>query len=392
LSLLGSTPSITSAEIAYGVSIPRAVKHFEDEKVLVIQDLGEWMKPLDSWLYPPTTSTAESSPSLGVSNSVGARLGSFLASIHCDPTLLSKSRTLSGEGKPWFESPDVRDYVRDQIVGKILPTLQSWLTEETDRNEKVAEIVFQDFEQSFLDASRSLLSPPSPTSIPNSMFSIGDLWTGSILVGVPPTSASSPDPGLNAGKGVEVGLIDWEFAAPGRIGQDIARIAAWLHLFSTSSVWSLAQPHHRKASHNVLLESGTVPGVAEPGSPVGSLLDALLRAYAHKIKSFPDYAWFVDENYDHGLFKEERLAVIKSIWVLFGRELINNVVESKSMFVRFFSPDPDGDGGEEMKMWQREVMEIGCWYISAAGESQGKEFEEVVRKERLLKKAYTVSG
>ena len=348
------------------------------------------MKPLESWLYPPTTSTAES-PSLGMSNSVGARLGSFLASIHCDPTLLSKSQTLSDEGKPWFENPDTAGLVRDEVVGKVLPILQSWLTEETGRNEKVAEIVSQDFERSFLDAFRSSSSPPSPTTTPSSMFSIGDLWTGSILVGVSPTSASSPDFSPNAPTGVEVGPIDWEFASPGRVGQDIAQLSAWLHLFSASSAWSSAQPHHRKASHDVLVGSGPGP-VAERRSTAESLLDALLRAYAHKIKGFPDYAWFVDENYDQGRFKEDRLAVIRSIWVLFGREVIYNAVESKSRFVRFFSTDPDGDGGEEMKMWQREMIELGCWYISAAGQSRDQEFQEVVRKELLLERMYTPSG
>ena len=372
------------------MSIPRVIKLFEDEKVLVIQDLGKWMKPLESWLYPPTTSIAES-PSLGMSNSVGARLGSFLASIHCDPTLLSKSQTLSDEGKPWFENPDTADLVRDEVVGKILPILQSWLTEETGRNEKVAEIVSRDFERSFLDAFRSSSSPPSPTTTPSSMFSIGDLWTGSILVGVSPTSASSPDFSPNAATGVEVGLIDWEFASPGRIGQDIAQLSAWLHLFSASSAWNSAQPHHRKASHDVLVGSGPGP-VAERRSTAETIFDALLRAYAHKIKGFPDYAWFVDENYDQGRFKEDRLAVIRSVWVLFGREVIYNAVESKSRFVRFFSTDPDGDGGEEMKMWQREMIELGCWYISAAGQSRDQEFQDVVRKELLLKRMYTPSG
>jgi hypothetical protein len=58
----------------------------------------------------------------------------------------------------------------------------------------------------------------------------------------------------------------------------------------------------------------------------------------------------VDESYDQGRLKEELLAVIKSIWVLFGMELIHNAVGSKSMFVRFFSTDPDGDWGGEGDM------------------------------------------
>ena len=43
-------------------------------------------------------------------------------------------------------------------------------------------------------------------------------------------------------------------------------------------------------------------------------------------------------------------------------------------------------------MWQREMIEMGCWYVSMAGQELDEEFEEMVRKECLLKKMYTVSG
>ena len=60
----------------------------------------------------------------------------------------------------------------------------------------------------------------------------------------------------------------------------------------------------------------------------------------------------------------------------------------------FFTVDVDGDepGEEEIKMWQREMVEVGCWYVSTAGESPDEEFEEIVRKERVLGRMYAVSG
>ena len=127
-------------------------------------------------------------------------------------------------------------------------------------------------------------------------------------------------------------------------------------------------------------------------SAAGTLMDALLEAYACKVKESPDYAWFVDEDYDQRRLKKHRLAVIRSIWILFGREVIYNSVEAGARFVMFFAVGGDGDEGEEIKMWQREMIEVGCWYVSVAGESSDDEFEEVVRRECVLKRMYTVSG
>lgn len=115
-------------------------------------------------------------------------------------------------------------------------------------------------------------------------------------------------------------------------------------------------------------------------------MDALLKAYARKVKEYPNYAWFVDEDYDQHRYKKERLAVIRSIWILFGREVIYNSVEAGA---RFFTVG--GEGEEEIKMWQREMIEVGCWYVLVAGESPDEEFEETVRTECMLRRMYDVS-
>ena len=225
------TPAVPTVLISegYRVSIPRVLKFFEDERILVLQDLGEQVIPLGWWLYPSADSTMKASPpSLEMCDSVGRRLGGFLASVHCDVTLLSKSRVLTEDGKPWFENPDTKDLVRDEIVGKILPVLRPHFCSGTGVEEKIAQIISQDFELSFLDALHSSLSSSPSTAVPRLMFSVGDLWTGSFLVGVSPASGSTF--GINE---VEVGFIDWEFASPARIGQDIAQFSAWIYLFST---------------------------------------------------------------------------------------------------------------------------------------------------------------
>ena len=368
------------------------------------------MVPLECWMYPSTT--AEFPPSLETCSSVGKRLGSFLAIVHCDATLLSKSQTLTDDGKPWFENPDTKDIVRDEIVGKILPILRPHFGLGADVGAKIAETISRDFDQSFLDSLHPSLSSSPSASVTKLMFSSGDLWTGSLLIGVSSTSS----PNFDACAEVEIGFIDWEFAAPARIGQDIAQLSAWLYLLSTSSAcsptWSVFYPEvtghidirprssagldkrisgfEAVTSHGISVGSRAKLGAGETlglQSAAGALLDALLRAYARKVKDYPDYAWFVDEEHDQCKFQRERLAV--SIWVLFGREIIYNAVEAKSRFVGFFAADVDED--EKVKMWQREMIEAGCWYVSMAGQKSDEEFEEIVRKEGVLKRMYTVS-
>ena len=396
------------------------LEFFKDERVLVLQDLGEWMQPLDCWMYLPT-STTESPPSLETCGSVGTRLGRFLASVHCNTTLLSESQKLTDDGKLWFENPDTKDLTRDKIMGRVLPILQPWNDIETGRTEKIAKLISQDFERSFLDV---LYSPSSPSfGVPQSMFSMGDLWTGSIIVGAPPT-APSPNPSSDALAEVNIGLIDWEFAAPTRIGQDITQLTCWLYLFSTLSAWSSAEPRCRRmavgavanpqmpstaasqfgpdvgagARHGIGVGAGGGANPVTSGTPgvqsaARTLLNALLNAYARKVKEHPDYAWFVDEDHDQRRYKRERLAVIRSIWILFGREVIFDSVEGRDWFVKCCARGVDGgEKEEEIRLWQREMIEVGFWYVSVAGESTDEAFEEAVRKECVLKRMYTASG
>jgi len=152
---------------------------------------------------------------------------------HCER---SKSQELTDDGKPWPENPDTYDYIRDEVSAKILPTLRSWVSPATGTSERVANIISRDFEHTLLGAPH-LSSAPSP-SVPKLMFSTGDIWTGSIIVGSSPAASN-----VSGGKtGVEVGLIDWEFASPARIEQDMAQLSAWFYLLSMSSAWSSTEP------------------------------------------------------------------------------------------------------------------------------------------------------
>ena len=401
---------VISEDLTPGYRIPGLIP--DRVRAQVLQDLGAQMEILDFWIYPSNTSTTEPPPSLETCGSVGTRLGNILASIHCDPTLLLKSRTLADDGRLLFENPDTKNFMRTEIVRKVFPLLRPWIDPGTGRAEKIAKIISQDFEHSFLETLHPSSSPSF--NFPQSMFSIGDLWTGSIIAGASPATSSS-----DAMTGVKVGLVDWEFASLARIGQDIAQFSAWLYLLSTSSAWSSADPRSRRVATAISSASaagsgrlgsdsgaGIYNGTGVEGganlvtgetlgwrSAAGTLMDALLRAYARKVKEYPNYAWFVDEEYGQRKFKKERLAVIRSIWILFGREVIYNCVDAYDRFARFLTLDGDGgeDGGE-VKIWQREMIEVGCWYVSVAGESPDEEFEEIVGKECVLRRMYAVAG
>ena len=382
------------------------------------------MEPLESWICPSTTPSGDttdpkSAPSPERCRSVGTRLGNVLASVHCDPVLLSKSQTVTNDGKLWFENPDTKDFVQNEIVGRILPILQPHFDPDTGRPEKIAKIISQDFETGFLSTPHS---PPS-SDVPKTMFSMGDLWTGSILVGFPPTA---PDPRSNPTPDrteVELGLIDWEFAAPARIGQDIAQLSAWLYLYSTSSAWSSTELRYRRAVVGTTAVSPTSTiGLGQFGpdfgigadddlgakggtrdttgeilgrrSVAGTILAALLETYAHKLKEYPTYAWLANDDHDDHRLRKDRLAIIKSIWILFGREIIYNTIEAESRFSKFFFPVGMVNEDEKevgIKAWQRVMIEVGSWYVSKAGESSGEGFEEIVRKEGVLRRMYTAS-
>ena len=323
-----------------------------------------------------------------------------------------KSQALTADGKLWFENPENKDIVRDQIVGRILPIQRPRVTPDMSKVEKMVGTILQDVESSFLPNLCPSFSPPC---VPELMFSIGDLWTGSILVGSPhTTSDSNSNTSLN-GAEVEVALIDWEFASPARIGQDVAQLSAWLYLFATSSSWSSIGPRCRRVGVDTIAISSALD--ADPGqfgsdfgdgvnsgpgvevgaesvtgemlgrSTAGSLLNALLEAYARKVEEHSDYAPLIDEDYDKGRYRKERLAAIRSIWISFGREVIYVAIEADCLFSRFFTVGVE----EEAKVLQRAVIEIGSWYVLKAGKSPDEEFEEVMRKEDMLRRMYKVS-
>jgi hypothetical protein len=67
------------------------------------------------------------------------------------------------------------------------------------------------------------------------------------------------------------------------------------------------------------------------------------------------------------------------------------VSETKAGWTASILAAADAGGDKEMKRWQSGVIEVGCWYVSMAGQKSDEEFEVIAKEEHVLKGMYTIS-
>ncbi|KIM91442.1 hypothetical protein PILCRDRAFT_632 [Piloderma croceum F 1598] len=252
----------------------------EHRHVLVLEDLGEDLITVDEWLCPPS----DVGPAVETCKSAGARVGFMLAASHSDAALHERL------GLKEFVNPDAIDLWANGLVGKI----------------------------------KEILCLHGKNGPQKTMFSNGDLWTGSILI-----SSAEED---------EIGLIDWEFAGEERVFQDLCQLSARLHLFAHIDGWSFNKD--------------------KPSSSSRRRMDALgIRNLGFLRKRFTAYAQ-----------ERNRLQVIRSTWILHGRELIFDVTlpEVTHKFERILRNDVEG--------WKK-VVELGWRYVRVAAETADMEFK-----------------
>ena len=178
--------------------MPRLLHEDHSRHVLIIEDLGDDLILVDEWLVPSKANRHCPSPDL--CQSVGERLGSFLACIH--RLDVSKSVLRS------FDNPDVLEFVGREVVGKAGEHLKQYLSLQKDEADAMIATIKDDYE--FINQQS------------RGMFSIGDLWTGSILV--------SQD-------GKRIALIDFEFAGEGKALHDMAQLG----MIAIPSAYTLLQ-------------------------------------------------------------------------------------------------------------------------------------------------------
>jgi aminoglycoside phosphotransferase (APT) family kinase protein len=163
------------------VFVPRLLYHDPSLHVLIIEDLGV-LPSVDKWLE-----ISRNMPE-SVISAISSDLGSFLADIHSSTT---------PENHAWlqeqFKNADAKAVVFAAAVEPILAILQEYDIPD-------AQSIYEFLEDEFRREDDELASH---------VFSMGDLWTGSILV---------------AEQGDKVGIIDWEFATLAQPSQDIGQL------------------------------------------------------------------------------------------------------------------------------------------------------------------------
>lgn len=167
------------------VFVPRLLHHDPSQHILVIEDLG-FLPSVDRWLQ----STPELSDT--IISSVSSNLGIFLANLHSSTT--SENRTWLEEQ---FENEDAIDVVFSTAVEPILAILHDYNIAEA---QKIYNFLVTEFHKERQDRA-------------SHVFSMGDLWTGSILV----------EP-----RGDKIGVIDWEFATLAAPNQDIGQLGLFM--------------------------------------------------------------------------------------------------------------------------------------------------------------------
>jgi 5-methylthioribose kinase len=162
------------------VRVPRLLFHDDDKYILIIEDLGE-LQTVDKWL--------ETTLSTSAITTTASKLGSFLADFH-----LCTSPHIIPRLQEEFKNDDAMEVVFSAAVEPVLGILQEYQIPDAP---SLYEFVAAEFKATRQETQSHILC-------------MGDLWTGSILVG-------------EDGK---IGVIDWEFATMGAPSQDIGQLGS----------------------------------------------------------------------------------------------------------------------------------------------------------------------
>jgi hypothetical protein len=284
LNLLASTPEILSAQAASRISVPRVLLHDTENHVLIMTDLGTGLLTLDEWLIPALSNSPAHDrtppPDADACRDVGMRVGQFLAAIH--------SMDMSSIDSERFVNEDTRRLVKELVIDKMGEAFERFGYTGAQAQGWCATIA-DEFE--------------AGVSGGRGVFSMGDLWTGSILV--------------NA-DGSMVGLVDWEFAGEARPLQDIAQLCASHFLSQTPEIICQRGGLIICVGSHIRSLLMSLPSSSTSKPPITAFTHALQTAYREHTRA-ANPPWFRDPT--------SRDAAIKSAWILHGREMVNNAGE-----------------------------------------------------------------
>ncbi|EJD43404.1 hypothetical protein AURDEDRAFT_167487 [Auricularia subglabra TFB-10046 SS5] len=186
------------------IVVPELLHYSPEAHVLLQTDLGA-LVPLTDWLFQSRSPISLHCPSPTASSVAGAALGAFLGALHALPA--------SPGLRAHFANPDADKVLFDATVRPLCRTLAVCGVRDAEALGDALEHEWRQFDE---DKNAGRL-PANRLA-----FGHGDMWHTNVFI-VP-------------GDGIpKVAVIDWEFAAVGRVGLDIARITAYLFLFSQST-------------------------------------------------------------------------------------------------------------------------------------------------------------
>ena len=157
------------------VAIPLVLHHDDQRHMLVITDLGDNLSTIDKWL--------ENNPDRDQLLDVAQRLGGFLATLH--------GLKFTEETFQTLDNPDIVEAIERDVVVRVAEIMDTFHIEK-DESRTLGEMVKTEYRK-------------TPERW---VFSVGDLWIGSILV---------------SQLGETVAIVDWENAGRGKPLQDMAQ-------------------------------------------------------------------------------------------------------------------------------------------------------------------------
>ena len=230
----------------------------------------------------------------------GSTLGNFLADFH-----LSTSREDVERLSRHFENKDVQNVVFTVAVEPIKAILERFQVPDAV---EIYDAILHEFNDSYR-------RDPS-----NKVFSMGDLWPPSILV--------------KQSGNTSLGLIDWEFACVAPPSQDmgqlgISPVVVLIHSTATHLQVAILANQFYSTNFTIFAES-------------------LHRTYGNRLRD--KQAWWLSSDVDPH---------IRSLWIIYGQELINSVNRSRDCGCEVGPSDSEC-------FHQRRAVEMGLWYIREA--------------------------
>ncbi|KAK9247939.1 kinase-like domain-containing protein [Lipomyces tetrasporus] len=312
------------------VVVPKLLQHDAENHILILEDLGNL--PTLSEYLTPLSKRRQSQSDIAILHQIGWRLGQFLADLHSKSALDTLgTKTLKG-----FENPSMVKVVRESAVSPIVKYLEKFDIQDA---EQLVQVVTEDFDRDLLDEEKC--------------FTVGDLWTGAILIseadfnGDVITTNEQVQSDVD-GNEPKLGVIDWEFSGAGAgVNGDMAQLFAHLHLH-------LLAAEQGSQLHDIT--AGLIESIADSYNQRSRLKRAIWTLTDTGQRESLSISIAPEES-------SPAARIMRSAFVLHGRELVNNAIE------RDWTAFSGTSGKREANLMVRSMVLTGVWYLRAAKKS-----------------------